>query len=58
MTKSNEDLIREINELKNEMKQMREVLSMLFSLVVESDEIEDEDLGYPGFVQDTPRLNN
>jgi hypothetical protein len=31
---------------------------MLFSLVVESDEIEDEDLGYPGFVQDTPRLNN
>jgi hypothetical protein len=58
MTKSNEDLIREINELKNEMKQMREVLSMLFSLVVESDEGEDEDIGYPGFVQDTPRFNN
>jgi hypothetical protein len=58
MTKSNEDLIREINELKNEMKQMREVLSMLFSLVVESDETVDEDLGYPGFVQDIPRFNN
>jgi hypothetical protein len=57
MTKSNEDLVREINELKNEMKQMREVLNMLFSLVVESDEEEDEDVGYPGIIQDTPRFN-
>lgn len=59
MSKSNEDLVREINELKNEMKQMREVLNMLFSLVVESDEgDDDEDIGYPGFIQETPRFNN
>ena len=30
MAKSNEDLIREINDLRNEMKQMREVLNVLF----------------------------
>ena len=58
MTKNNEDLIREINELKNEMKQMREVLNVLFSLVMESEEGEEEDVNYPGFVQDVPRFNN
>ncbi|MBI0582738.1 MAG: hypothetical protein ISF22_00775 [Methanomassiliicoccus sp.] len=58
MTKSNEDLVREINELRNEMKQMREVLNMLFSLVVEGEEDDEEDIGYPGFVQDVPRFNN
>ena len=58
MAKTNEDLVREINELRNEMKQMREVLNMLFTLVVESDEgEEDEDIGYPGIIQDTPRFN-
>ncbi len=58
MTKSNDDLIREINELRNEMKQMREVLNVLFSLVVESDEGDDDDIEYPTFIQDVPRLNN
>ncbi len=57
MTKSNEDLVREITELKNEMKRMKEALNMLFSLVVESDEEDDEDIGYPGIVQETPRFN-
>lgn len=57
MTKTNEELIREINELKTEMKQMREILNMLFTIVVESDEDEDEDYGYPGFSQDTPKFN-
>jgi hypothetical protein len=58
MTKSNEDLIREINELRNEMKQMREVLNVLFSLVVESDDGDEDDVEYPTFVQDVPRFNN
>jgi hypothetical protein len=57
MAKTNEDLVREINELRNEMKQMREVLNVLFSLVVESDEGEEEDEGYPGIIQDMPRFN-
>lgn len=47
MTKSNEDLIREINELRNEMKQMREVLNVLFQLVVEADDVEDDEAEYP-----------
>ena len=58
MTKSNEDLIREIIELRNEMKQMREVLNVLFSLVVEADDGEEDEAGYPTFVQDMPRFNN
>jgi hypothetical protein len=58
MTKSNEDLVREINELKNEMKQMREVLNMLFSLVMESEEGVEDEVSYPGLIQDTPRFNN
>ncbi len=58
MTKSNEDLVREIMELKNEMKQMKEALNMLFALVVESDEGDEEDIGYPGIIQETPRFNN
>ncbi|MDW5561972.1 MAG: hypothetical protein SA339_02010 [Methanomassiliicoccus sp.] len=58
MTKSNEDLIREINELRNEMKQMKEVLNVLFSLVVEADEGDDDEIEYPTFVQDIPRINN
>lgn len=57
MTKSNEDLVREINELRNEMKQMREVLNVLFSLVVEADEEEEDEVEYPTFVQDVPRFN-
>jgi len=57
MTKTNEDLVREINELKSEMKQMREVLNMLFTLVIESDDGDEEDVGYPGIIQDTPRFN-
>ncbi|WP_019176165.1 hypothetical protein [Methanomassiliicoccus luminyensis] len=58
MTKTNEDLIREINELKTEMKQMREILNMLFTIVVDSDDDdEEEDYGYPGFTQDTPKFN-
>jgi len=58
MAKSNEDLIREINDLRNEMKQMREVLNVLFSMVMESDDGDEEEVNYPGFVQDVPRFNN
>ena len=58
MAKSNEDLIREINYLRNEMKQMREVLNVLFQLVVEADEGDEDDVEFPTFVQDIPRFNN
>lgn len=59
MTKTNEDLVREINELKTEMKQMKEILNMLFTIVVESDSDEDDDeYGYPGLAQEVPKFNN
>jgi hypothetical protein len=58
MTKTNDDLIREIAELKTEMKQMKEILNMLFTLVIESDDSDEEDFGYPGLSQDMPKFNN
>lgn len=57
MAKSNYDLIKEINELKSEMKQMRELLNMLFTIVVEQEEDDGDDYGYPMLSQDSPRFN-
>jgi len=57
MEKTTADLVREIEELRNEMNQMREVLSMLFNLVVDSDDDEDDGCEYPGFIQDNPKFN-
>ena len=56
MEKSNEDLAREINELREEVRQMREIIGVLFSMVVESDEEGDDT---PFFSNgEVPRLNN
>lgn len=60
MTKTTEDLVREVNELRNELKQMREIVNMLFNIVVEAENDEDDD--YPASVGlgglDQPRFNN
>ena len=58
MAKSNDDLIKEINELRTEMKQMRELLNMLFTIVVEQEEDDDEEYGFPMLNQDISRFNN
>lgn len=48
MKKSTEDLIREIDELKNELRQMKEIVGMLFNMVVDSEADDEEDfLGFP-----------
>jgi len=60
MTKTTEDLVREVNDLRNELKQMREIVNMLFNIVVEAESDEEDDyatsigLG----VVDQPRFNN
>ncbi len=60
MTKTTEDLISEINELRNELRQMREIVNMLFNIVVESESDEEDDyatsVGLGGV--DQPRFNN
>lgn len=59
MKKSTEDLVREINELKSELRQMKEIVGMLFNMVVES-ETDDEDdiLAFPELGSgETPRFN-
>ncbi len=59
MSKSNEDLAKEIRELKDELKQMREIVNMLFSIIVESEEEEDDYIPYPGMnASDNLHLNN
>jgi cell division septum initiation protein DivIVA len=58
MAKTNEDLSREITELRNEVKQMKEIVNMLFTIIVESEEDEEEEI-FPGLTgNDSPRLNN
>jgi hypothetical protein len=59
MVKTNEDLAREIVELKDELRQMREIVNMLFTLIVESEEEDEDYLPYPGSnVSDNLKLNN
>jgi nucleoid DNA-binding protein len=58
MAKTNEDLSREITELRNEVKQMKEIVNMLFTIIVESEE-EEEEVIFPGLGgNEMPRLNN
>lgn len=59
MTKTTEDLVREVDELRNELRQMKEIVGMLLNMVVESEGEDDED--YPLFPEvgnpDSPRFN-
>lgn len=59
MTKSNEDLAREIKELRDEIKQMKEIVGTLLSMIVEveGDEDEEEYAVLPTGL-DMPRMNN
>ena len=57
MSKNNDDLAREIKELRDEIRQMREMISVLFSIVMEDEEDEDELALFPGNIEG-PRLNN
>jgi cell division septum initiation protein DivIVA len=43
MAKNNEDLAREIKELREEVQQMKEILSLLFTLVAEQEGEEDDE---------------
>jgi len=59
MTKTTEDLVREVDELRNELRQMKEIVGMLFNMVIDSEDEDDED--YPLIPEtgslDTPRFN-
>jgi hypothetical protein len=60
VAKTNEDLAREIGDLKTELKQMKEIVNMLFTIIVESEDEEDEEYA-PSLGLSTPenfRLNN
>jgi hypothetical protein len=59
MKKSTEELVREIDELKNELRQMKEIVGMLFNMVVDSEADDEEDfLGFPDSgSSDSPRFN-
>jgi len=59
MVKTNEDLSKEIRELKDELRQMRGIVNMLFTIIVESEEEEDDYMPYPGMSSvDDLQLNN
>jgi hypothetical protein len=50
MVKSNEDLAREIKELKEEVNQMKEIMTLILNMVVEQEEDDDDEsfATYPG----------
>jgi hypothetical protein len=50
MAKSNEDLAREIKELKEEVQQMKEIMTLILNMVVEQEEDDDDEdfATYPG----------
>jgi hypothetical protein len=60
MAKSNEDLAREIKELKEEVQQMKEIMTLLLNMVVEQEDDEgDEDfVSYPGMATTSDFKNN
>lgn len=55
LNKTNEDLAREIDELREELRQMREIVGVLLNMVI--DEEEDDVALFPGN-SEVPRLNN
>ncbi len=60
MTKTNEELSKDIRNLRNEISQMREIVNMLFNMVVEyeAEDAEDPFLGIGELIQsDVPRFN-
>ena len=57
MSASNEDLAKELKELKDEVRQMREIVSILYSMMMEDEGDEEEISLFPGSL-DVPRMNN
>jgi hypothetical protein len=57
MNKTNEDLAREIKELREELRQMREVVGVLLTMVIDEDSGEDDITLFPNNLE-VPRLNN
>jgi hypothetical protein len=57
VNKTNDDLAREIEVLREELRQMREIVGALLSMVIEEDEDEDGASLFPGNLE-LPRLNN
>ncbi len=55
---SNEELVKELNDLKAEMRQMKEMVSMLLTMVVDMDDDEEEYGGPTIGGIDISRFNN
>jgi hypothetical protein len=57
MNKTNEDLAREISELREELRQMREVVGVLLTMVIDEESGDDDITLFPNNLE-VPRLNN
>lgn len=57
VNKTNEDLAREINELREELRQMREIVGVLLTMVIDEDSEEGDITLFPNNLE-VPRLNN
>lgn len=57
MDKTNDELAKEIKELREELRQIREIVGVLYGLMIESDEGEEE-FPFALGTAEVPRLNN
>ncbi len=56
MTENNKDILDEIERLREDVKQLREVVNILVNVVME-DDLDEEDEDYPAFVGKEGRFN-
>ncbi|QLH74633.1 MAG: hypothetical protein HPY73_03650 [Methanomassiliicoccales archaeon] len=57
MDKDHEDLVKEIRELREEIRQMKEIVGVLFSMITEAED-EEEGIGLFPNGMEIPRMNN
>lgn len=56
MTEDNKDILDEIERLREDVKQLREVVNILVNVVME-DDLDEDDEDYPAFVGKEGRFN-
>ena len=56
MTKESEEVLEEIDRLREDVKQLREVVNILVNVVMD-DELEEEEEDFPAFTNKEGRFN-
>ena len=58
MDSGNDELVQEIKELREEVRQMKEIITVLFTMIVESEEDDEETSAMFPSGMEAPKMNN